>query len=200
MFATARHILDRLVEPRSRANELKDVRCRLAAQPGPGFASATEAQLAQRLRALREELSARLGKVEACGQCARPRSASWPGGYCCSAQTRNLFTDDELAALKLSGTTSTQLKPPRSDPAGCAFRGPQGCSLDAAHRPSLCVRYVCRELQGELEHRRDWSAIAQLQEELRAVFERFTEIRAERIEATHFAELTASLGARAGHG
>ena len=199
VFASARHILDRLTGPSSRADELHDVRCRLAEQAGPGFASAAEERLALRLRVLREEMSARVGKVEACGQCVRPRSASWPGGHCCSAQTQNLFTEVELAALKLSGTRPAQLKPPRGDHAGCAFRGPQGCSLDTAHRPSLCVRYVCRELQDELDGRSDSPAIGQLQEELKAVFERFQKIRTERTEANHFEELKASLRDRAGH-
>ena len=136
--------------------------------------------LALRLRVLREELAARVGEVKACGRCVQPRSVSWPGGHCCSGRTRNLFTDHELLALRLSGTKSAHLKPPRSEHAGCAFRGPHGCSLDTAHRPSLCVRYMCRELQSEIEQRSDAPAIAHLQEKLRVGVERFEGLVKER--------------------
>ena len=191
-----RYLFDRLFGSRTRTEELFNVRRRLLEQAGPGVASHAEQQLALRLRTLRETLVARLGVVQACASCVQPRSASWPGGHCCSGHTNNLFTDDELAALKLAGTTAAQLKAPRTSHAGCAFRGPRGCSLDAAHRPCLCVRYACRELQSELHRRGDGPASAQLQEELRVEFERFLARRNERIEANWFAELQASLHSR----
>ncbi len=187
---------DRLTGPRTRADELREVRRRLEDQAGPGVASRAEEQVAKRLRVLREELSTQVGEVQACADCVRPRSAAWPGGHCCSAYTQNLFTDDELAALKLAGTKPDQLKPPRADHAGCAFRGPRGCSLDTAHRPSLCVRYMCRELQSELCRRNDHAAIARLQEELRVEFERFAQMRQERLEDAcyhHFRQCTIEL-------
>lgn len=193
MFAWTIYIVDRLLGPRTRAEELRDVRCRLAEQINPGDASPAEVRLALRLRVLREELTARVGQVQACSQCVRPRSEAWPGGHCCSGHTRNLFTEPELAALRLSGTTPRQLKPPLSDHAGCAFRGPQGCSLKVAHRPNLCVRYICGELQNELDRRDDVPTIARLQEELRVKFDRFQAMRSERLGETHFADLRATL-------
>jgi hypothetical protein len=193
VFSSVRYLFDRLRGPRTRAEELCDVRRRLAEQAGPGVASHAEQQLALQLRTLREELVARFATVQACARCVQPRSASWPGGHCCSGHTQALFTDDELAALRLAGTTAAQLRAPHERHAGCVFRGPQGCSLTAAHRPCLCVRYTCRELQSELDRRGDGLATARLQEEIRVRFERFVKLRNERLEANLFAELQASL-------
>ena len=183
VFVSIKYAFERLSGPRTRADELYDVRRRLVEQAGPRVASHAERQLALELRLLREKLGARLGTVEACAGCARPRSADWPGGGCCSGHTQDLFTDGELAALKLAGTTPARLRAPRARHAGCAFRGPRGCSLEAAHRPCQCVRYMCRELGRELDRRGDGRASARLQEELRAGFERFVELRNERITA-----------------
>jgi hypothetical protein len=199
VLAWATYIFDRLFGPRTRAVELRDVRARLAAQIAPSAVSTTEEQLALRLRVLREELTARVGQVHACSQCVRPRSEGWPGGHCCSGNTHNLFTEPELLALRLSGTTPIQLQPPRAKHAGCAFRGPQGCSLKAAHRPNLCVRYICGELQSELDQRGQDPAIAELQEELRVQFERFVKMRDERLATSHFDELKDSLSYRVVH-
>jgi hypothetical protein len=196
VLVSLRYFLDRLSGPRTRADELRDVRRRLVEQSGPGIASDAEVQLAQRLRLLRERLVAQFGAVEACGRCMRPRSAYWPGGQCCSGHTQRLFTEHELAALKLAGTTPALLRAPRGEHDGCAFRGPRGCSLGAAHRPCLCVRYTCRELQSELDQRNDIRAITRLQQELRVGFERFVERRQERLDASVFAELRASFGDR----
>jgi hypothetical protein len=177
------YVLDRLSGPRTRADELRDVRRRLVGAAGPGVAIREEKRLALELRRLRERLGARLGPVEACARCSRPRSASWPGGDCCSGHTPDLFTDHELAALGLAGTTPAHLRAPRAPHAGCAFRGPRGCSLEAAHRPCQCARYMCRALGRELDRRGDGLASARLQEELRAGFERFVELRTERLAA-----------------
>ena len=171
------------------------MRLRLSAEANACQASPMEVQIALSLRVLREESVVLTGKPEACQRCARPRNERWPGGHCCSAETQHLFTSDEVAALKLSGTKPNHFKPPQSEQAGCAFRGPRGCSLEAAHRPTLCVRYTCRELQTELDKRSDGPAIAQLNERLRLLFEHFVTARNERLEAAHFAELEASFGA-----
>ena len=189
VFVLIKYVFDRLSGPRTRADELYDVRRRLVEQAGPGVASYEEEQLALKLRLLREKLGARFGPVEACARCVRPRSASWHGGHCCSGHTQDLFTDHELAALKLAGTTPAKLRAPRTRHAGCAFRGPKGCSLKVAHRPCLCVSYMCRELGRELDRRGDGLASAQLQEELRVGFERFVERRNERLEANLSAEI-----------
>jgi hypothetical protein len=136
--------------------------------------------LAIELRRLREELTSALAGVQACGGCARGRSlphGRWRGGHCCGAPTDAIFTDDELAALRLSGTTPARLSPPRSDHAGCAFRGPEGCSLDAGDRPNLCVRFICRELEGELATRADVARLKEVARDLATTFARFSRAR-----------------------
>jgi hypothetical protein len=161
--------------------------------------SRAEEELASRLRELRQQMAAQLGPVEACAHCVKgvkwePRQdLGWPGGYCCSGVTQELFSDHELAALRLAGTTATCLKPPRGAHRGCAFRGAAGCSLAVAHRPSVCVDYACRELRVELHRRGEGPAIARLQDELQMVFRRFVAERTARIQATRFAELRAAL-------
>lgn len=193
VLLAVRYLLDRLSGPRSRADELLELRRRLLAEAGPGRASPAEEHLASRLRELRERLAARLGQVEACAHCMPPPSPAWPGGQCCSAKTEGLFSEHELAALRLAGTTPAHLRPPPGGHRGCAFRGPSGCSLAVAHRPSVCVGYACRELLAELHRRGDGPAIARLQDELQTVFKRFVAARAARLEMSLFEELKAGL-------
>ena len=57
--------------------------------------------------------------------------------------------------------------------AGCAFRGPEGCSLGAADRPNLCVRYVCRELDAELASSSEGARIKSLARRIGDTFVRF---------------------------
>ena len=196
MFVRVRYLLDRLFGARTRADELYAVRRRLVEMEGPGVASQAEEQIACKLRQLRVELMARMGPVQSCAHCVRPRSVTWPGGFCCSGHTEALFTDHELAALRLAGTTAAALKPPWAAQAGCVFRGPNGCSLNVADRPSLCVRFVCAELRSELKKRGDSSTIDQLQNELRLAFENFVSQRDRRLETNLFAELEESLRGR----
>jgi len=193
LFNWASNLWNRLSSSRRRANEVREVRCRLAEQPDCGVASPAEVRIARRLRTLREEMSAQVGVVEACKHCVRPRSPAWPGGHCCSGNTQDRFTGCELGALKLSGTTPRDLRPPRSAHAGCAFRSPQGCSLKVAHRPFLCVSYLCGELRSELEKRGDGPSITRLKAELHREFDRFVETRNNRIASTEFNALEASL-------
>ena len=136
MLISAQYLVDRLRHPRSRADEVAALRRRFAAAPvhdgGPSGLSVTERDLALELRRLREALSVALAGVASCSGCARGHPlphGRWRGGHCC-------------------GTRGERLSPPAGDHAGCAFRGPDGCSLAPADRPSLCVRYICRELEG----------------------------------------------------
>jgi hypothetical protein len=155
------------------------VRRRLVAQPVPAEASAEEVALARDLRRLREELTEALATVTACGGCARGRSlphGRWNGGHCCGGRTEDIFTDDELRALRLSGTTPSRLSPPRSDHSGCAFRGPEGCSLDVADRPNLCVRFICRELESELAASGSSPLVKKLAGDLARTFARFSSL------------------------
>jgi hypothetical protein len=232
-----RYLFDRLSQPRTRAEEARDVRMRLAEQDGPDRASPEEARIALELRRLREGLCELFEDARACGRCvpppygafrgrsgralargavgwrSRPRvrlvllgqtaarshdgsNTQWPGGHCCSGPTRNLFTDEELAALRLSGTTPGGLRLPRGAHSGCAFRSPLGCSLDAAHRPSLCVRYTCRDLEAELGRGSSRSAILALQRQVAAAFDRFVKARQTRLEHQELAELLAAASDR----
>ena len=157
------------------------MRRRLVAQPVASQASDEELALARQLGRLREELTAAIADVQACGGCARGRPlphGRWNGGHCCGGRTEEIFTDDEVAALRLSGTTAARLVAPRSDHAGCAFRGPDGCSLGVSDRPNLCVRYLCRSLEAELEERGDLARAKKLARDLGDTFTRFSRARA----------------------
>jgi hypothetical protein len=180
------------------------VRRRLAAQPGPSEVSAEELALARELGRLRAELLAALGRsgARACSGCARGRSlphGRWEGGHCCGGRTEDLFTDDELGALRLSGTTPGRLAlPPPSDHAGCAFRGPEGCSLDVADRPNLCVRFVCRELDAEVSATPEAKATKALARALGDTFARFAALRSAREQGDLDREIQACEGAPRG--
>ena len=181
MLIAAQHLVDRLRQPRSRADEILAVRRRLVAQPAPSQARDDEVALARELRRQREALTEALAGVSACAGCARGRAlphGRWSGGHCCGGRTEDIFTDDELGALRLSGTTPARLAPPRSDHAGCAFRGPEGCSLAVADRPNLCVRFICRELEAELVERGEVGRVKELARDLGATFARFAQARA----------------------
>jgi hypothetical protein len=135
--------------------------------------------LAVDLARQRVALSVAMGDVRACSGCARGRplpEGRWSGGQCCSAPTTDVFTDDEVRALALAGTTPARLIAPSGDHAGCAFRGEHGCSLDVVDRPTLCVRYICRELERELTRRGDVRAVKALASELGKVFARFVKL------------------------
>lgn len=176
MLISPRMLVDRLRHPRSRADELARLRARFDAQPGPSDASDEQRALAERMRALRAELSAALGDVDACRGCAKGHplpSGRWDGGHCCGGRTLDIWSPTEAFALKLGGTSATKLVPPRSDHAGCAFRGPVGCSLQPQDRPSICLKYVCMDLRVELRAREDWPEIARLAKELQQAMERF---------------------------
>jgi hypothetical protein len=162
VLISAQYLVDRLRHPRSRADEVAALRRRFAAAPGPGAASAEEVALAAELRRLRLALSEALAGVESCAGCAKGHPlphGRWHGGHCCGTRTELVFTDDEVAALRLAGTTPSSLRPPEGDHAGCAFRGPEGCSLGPADRPNICVRFICRELDEELDVRGDRGAL-----------------------------------------
>ena len=192
MLIPLQRLLDRARQPRSRADEVAEVRSRVAAARRAHASEGTSREgdaaraLAIDLVRQRREVSAAIGDVRACSGCARGRplpEGRWSGGQCCSARTVEIFTDDEVRALALAGTTPARLVAPSGDHAGCAFRGKDGCSLDVADRPSLCVRYVCRELERELTERGDVRGVKALASELGRTFARFAKVtaRAERL-------------------
>jgi hypothetical protein len=173
----------RLRHPRSRADDLALLRRRLVAAPGAGDAPPAETEAALELRRLRVELSEALGTVSSCTRCAHRHplpAGRWSGGHCCSGPTTGVFTDDEVAALRLSGTTPRSLTPPISDHAGCVFRGPTGCSIAPADRPNICVRYLCHDLTAELRERGDLARIRALAADIKRTFDRFVALRAAR--------------------
>lgn len=153
MLIPVKNLLDRLRHPRSRADELAALRRKLA-EPAQG-----DEALAREVVRLKIALAEAIGDVRSCSGCALPGDR-WAGGHCCSSRTENLFTDEEIRALHLAGTRD--LTAPRSDHAGCAFRGPEGCSLAVADRPVLCVRYLCRELETEIAERGDLATVKAL--------------------------------------
>jgi hypothetical protein len=164
----------------ARADDLDALRRRLArARAEP--ASDEERRLALELRELRERMTAQLGEVMSCTRCARGHPepfGHWAGGHCCGSRTEVLFTEDEVRTLVLAGTTAARLTPPRGDLAGCAFRGVTGCSLAAADRPNLCVRYLCRELEQELAERPDGREVRRIRARLGSVYAEFQALRA----------------------
>lgn len=185
MLSAIRQLVELARLPRRRAEELTRLRRRLAAQPPPDRVGLLEARLAVRLRHLREAVSAATGPVTACAVCARgsePPNGRWDGGFCCGSETPELFTDHELAALRLSGTRPTDLRSPRSELAGCVFRGADGCALDPCHRPTQCVSHLCQDLTYELHLRGRLDAVEALREELDSTFHRFVEVRAARLD------------------
>ncbi|MBK9001854.1 MAG: hypothetical protein IPM35_39530 [Myxococcales bacterium] len=175
---SARHLVDRLRHPAARADQLRELRLRLERQRVD--ASDEERALAAELLELRERLSRAVGSVRSCSGCAvgHPEPfGRWAGGHCCGGDTREIFSDAELASLALAGTTPGSLTPPRAELAGCVFRGPSGCSLPVRDRPNVCVSHICRELQTELAEREDRRDIAALKAELVRAFERFARLR-----------------------
>jgi hypothetical protein len=187
MFVSVQHVVDRCRHPRSRADELLVLRRRFAAAARD--ATPAERALAAELRSLRLELAARIGTSSSCAGCAQGcalPAGRWDGGHCCSGETAELFGDDEVAALALAGTSARDLVPPRGDQAGCAFRGPVGCTLAAADRPNLCVVYFCREATRELYAR---GVLDEVERLTARVTERFRALAAARAERQLAAEL-----------
>ncbi len=186
------YLFDRLRYAKSRADELRPLRTALRNAPGASEVSFEESVLARDLRDLRRRIIVALGHVEACCSCARGHPlphGRWDGGHCCGGVTSRLFTPDEVASLKAAGTRSRHLRVPADDHAGCVFRGAKGCSLDAEHRPNLCVRYTCPELRRELRARGDLAQIDGLGDELLRTFRKFVEARERRRNDEVFAEL-----------
>ncbi|HEY3360167.1 MAG TPA: hypothetical protein VGQ83_43350 [Polyangia bacterium] len=185
MRLLGRALVDRLRRPPARAADVAAVRRRLRAQAGPRRATTAERAVAGRMRDLRVALSRALGSLQACGRCGvghPPPHGQWAGGFCCGAPTEVIFTDEELAALRLSGTTPRRLRVLLEPAAGCAFRGPAGCALAPADRAAKCARYLCRDVVRELHARGDLAAIELLAEELHTAYTRFVALRAARLD------------------
>jgi hypothetical protein len=173
-------LLRRSPEPRSRAEELAKLRARFRAQPNAREAGPLAVESAARLRELRVAMSDAFTNVEACRSCAKGRpepNGHWAGGSCCGSRTLDLFTQDEVASLKLAGISFSDLEPPKGEHAGCVFRAETGCTLGPEQRPNICVRYVCLELRAEVREKPEWERISRLGAALRDEFARFEALK-----------------------
>lgn len=179
VFVPIHRLLLRTRHARSRADELAELGARMrAARRAP--ATAEEHQAATDLRALKVRAADALAGGESCRTCAKGKPASrgvFAGGDCCSGETSELFSDDELAALVQAGTTFAAMRAPRTEHAGCAFRGSTGCTLDVEHRPARCVHYACGTLRRELIARGTRATVEPLLVELHAAMQRFVALR-----------------------
>ncbi len=191
VLITAHSLFDRLRYPRSKAEDLLRLRCRLMTEAAPEHGGNEERQAGLALRRLRIALVASLDGVQACATCAMRHplpNGRWDGGHCCGGSTENVFTEIEIASLRIAGTRPSHFRAPSSDQAGCVFRGPTGCSLPPEHRPNICVRYLCRKLRQELRERDDIERVLPLCEEIYRTFTQFARLRAERLQDEYFAE------------
>ncbi len=175
-----RDLVDRVQHERTRADELVELRRRFRSATPPEDLTDEERALAQELRERRQAVLDALGEVQSCRGCARGHplpNGRWSGGHCCGGRTEGVFSDEEVEALQAGGTRPGDLRAPRGDHAGCAFRGETGCSLQVVNRPSICVRYLCRDLMGELARRGDLRKVMALCVALDATFGRFNALR-----------------------
>jgi len=151
-----------------------------------------EKDLALRLRVGRERIAAETGVLGACARCATPYplpASAWAGGYCCSGSTEALFDEVELAALAGAGTRPRHLRPPRTDAAGCIFRGSDGCSLPPRHRPNKCLRFLCADARREVHARGALDLVEALCRDNERQFEILARIRLARLERSFCEEL-----------
>ena len=163
MLIAVERLLIKVRQPRSRAGELIALRRRLRGELARNVAD-EERALAAAVLARKLAVVAGLHAVSSCRTCATGQP--WPrggydGGDCCAGVTADLFDDNELAALAHAGTRPRHLVPPAGADrhAGCAFRGPTGCTLDVTHRPGRCVHYLCDILRRELHARGQLDAV-----------------------------------------
>jgi hypothetical protein len=178
VLVAVERLLLKLRQPRSRADEVIELRARLRAERA-SEPSAEELALAREVRAAKVAVVAELTDVTSCGTCAtgaRWQASPYPGGDCCSGVTENIFDEAELAALAHTGTRARDLEPPPGADvhAGCAFRGARGCNLEVAHRPARCVHYCCDMLRREIHARGRLDVLETTLADLDHVMQRFT--------------------------
>jgi hypothetical protein len=195
-------LLIRIKHPASRADELNALRARLRGELARDVGDAERA-LAMRILAAKRAISGELGGVSACRGCATGLPApqgSYAGGACCCGVTAELFDDHELAALARSGTRPADLTPPPGADlhAGCAFRGPRGCTLDVAHRPARCVLYMCESLQRELHRAGQLDELERMLAGLRRDMTELIAVHEARVNGEVIAPLVAALESYAG--
>ena len=197
MFVRVERLLIGLRQPASRADELTDLRRRMRAERARTVDD-DERDLARDVLARKTRVAATLAAVSSCRTCAVGQP--WPrghhdGGACCAGVTAELFDDNEVAALAQAGTRARDLTPPAGGDghAGCAFRGPRGCTLDVAHRPGRCVHYLCDTLRRELHRDGRLDRIEVELAELDGAMRRFVAVRQARLDREVLAPLVEAL-------
>jgi hypothetical protein len=173
-------LLIKVRQPKSRADELIALQRRLRDERARDIGD-DERAFARDARARKLAVAAELRSISSCRTCATGQP--WPrggydGGACCSGVTADLFDDNELAALAHAGTRPRDLVPPGGTDAhaGCAFRGPRGCTLDVMHRPGRCVHYLCDTLRRELFKRGQLDAVEAKLAELNRAMQQFVAV------------------------
>lgn len=197
MLIGLERLLIRIKHPASRAAELTALRGRLRDKLAER-ADEDERARALRVLALKRAVSGALQEVSSCQSCATGLPAPhglYAGGACCGGVTAELFDDHELSALALAGTRPSDLRPPARDDlhAGCAFRGPRGCTLDVAHRPARCVLYVCSTLMRELHDAGQLDDVDRMLAELRREMTELIAEHSARVDRDVLAPLIAAL-------
>jgi hypothetical protein len=192
-------LLIRLRQPASRADELHAIRQRVRDERAKDVDD-DERALARSVLAKKLAVSAELRGVSSCGSCATGHPfpvGQHDGGACCAGVTADLFDDAELAALVHAGTRLADLVPPPGSDvhAGCAFRGPRGCTLDVTHRPARCVHYVCDSLRRELYRRGQLDRVETLLADLNSEMQRFTAVHKARLDREVLEPIVAALEA-----
>lgn len=182
MFVALDRLLRRQVP--SRAGELRELTGRLRAERA-ALPGTDERAAALAIRALKTTLSRAVGEVRCCSSCAQGMplpGGAFAGGHCCSGHTPEIFDDVEVAALAQGGTRPRDLPAPTTEHAGCAFRGPTGCTLAAENRAALCHRYVCNDLRRELHRSDRLDEVERLCGELDEAYRRFAKLREARLD------------------
>ena len=186
MLIAVERLFIKVRQPRSRAGELIALRARLRAEQAREIDD-DERALARDVLATKRAVSAELQAVSSCRSCATgepwPRGA-YDGGDCCAGVTADLFDDNELAALVHAGTRARHLVPPPGADAhaGCAFRGPRGCTLEVTHRPGRCVHYLCDTLRRELHTHGQLDVVERKLAELNRTMQQFTAVHQARLD------------------
>jgi hypothetical protein len=192
-------LLIRVRQPRSRADELIALRQRLRAELA---SEAGDDERALALAVRDRKLAVAFDGVSSCRSCATGAPWPWPrssydGGDCCSGVTAELFDANELAALAHAGTRPHHLVPPPGTDAhaGCAFRGPRGCTLAVEHRPARCVHYVCDTLRRELHARGQLDGVEARLADLNRDMQRFVAAHQARVDRDVLAPLIDAIAA-----
>lgn len=199
MLISVERLLIRIKHPASRAGELNALRARLRDAIRTSVnAAGDERALAMRVLSQKQAVSGKLDTVASCRSCATGLPApqgSYEGGACCGGVTADLFDDHEVAALALSGTRASDLTPPERNDlhAGCAFRGPVGCTLDVAHRPGRCVLYLCELLRRELHRAGQLDELEGMLDTLQRDLVELRAMHAARVDREAIAPLVAAL-------